>query len=137
MLAVDPSGWFPFGPVKWLAVSTLVLLGAALVAHDRPLRWPPRALGLVVVALLGWLTVTATVGLDPLYAWIGTPERHLGVVTWALAALCLVVGASLDPGRDGRVLAVGLVVAGVGVGAAATAEALGWEPEVLDVGARL
>ena len=31
----------------------------------------------------------------------------------------------------------GLLVAGVGVGAVATLEALGWEPDVLDVGSRL
>jgi len=137
MLAVDPAGWFPFGPVKWLAVSGLVLLGAALVAHERPVRWPPRALGLAVAALLGWLAVAALLGLDPMYAWVGTPERHLGLLAWVLAALCLVIGTSLDPRRDGRVLAAGLTVAAVGVGATATAEALGWEPEVFDVGGRL
>jgi O-antigen ligase len=137
MLAVDPAGWFPFGPIKWLAVSGLVLLGAALVLHQRAARWPPRALGTAVVLLLGWLAVAAAVGLDPRYAWVGTPERHLGLLAWVLAAGCLVLGTSLDPRRDGRVLAIGLTVAAVGVGAAATAEALGWEPEVFDVGGRL
>jgi hypothetical protein len=136
LLAVDPAGWFPFGPVKWLAVSTLVLAGSALVLSHRPAR-VPRPLLLAVGALLGWLAVAAAVGLDPVYAWTGTPERHLGVLTWGLAALALVVGCSLDARRDGRVLAKGLAVAGFGVGATATAEALGWEPEVFEAGTRL
>ena len=41
-------------------------------------------------------------GRDPLYAWIGTPERRFGVLTWALCALAMVVGSSLDPRRHGR-----------------------------------
>jgi hypothetical protein len=136
LLALDPAGWFPFGPVKWLAVSTLVLGGSALVLADRPVR-VHRTLLLAVGALLAWLAVAAAVGLDPVYAWTGTPERHLGVLTWALAALALVVGGSLDATRDARVLATGLAAAGLGVGATATAEALGWEPEVFDAGTRL
>lgn len=136
LLVVDPAGWFPFGPAKWLAVSTLVLGGSALVLADRPTR-VPRPLLLALGALLGWLALAAAVGLDPVYAWTGTPERHLGVLTWGLAALGLVVGCSLDVRRDGRVLATGLAVAGLGVGATATAEALGWEPEVFEAGARL
>jgi hypothetical protein len=36
LLAVDPWGWYPFGPVKWLAVSTLVPAGAAVVLARRP-----------------------------------------------------------------------------------------------------
>src|SRR3546814_7014274 len=31
MLAVVPSGWYPFGPVKWLVVSVLVAAGSAVV----------------------------------------------------------------------------------------------------------
>jgi len=136
LLVVDPAGWFPFGPVKWLAVSALVLGGSALVLAGRPARMP-RSLVLAVGALLGWLVLAAAVGLDPIYAWTGTPERHLGVLTWGLAALGLVVGCSLDTRRDTPVLALGLAMAGVGVGATATAEALGWEPEVFEAGARL
>ena len=59
MLVVDPAGWFPFGPVKWLAVSTLLPLGGALVLARAPVRWPPRPLGLAMAALLGWLALAA------------------------------------------------------------------------------
>ena len=136
MLAVDPGGWFPFGPVKWLAVSTLVLTGAALVLWTRPLRVPElvRA-GLLV--LVGWMAVAAVAGEDPTAAWIGTPDRRFGVLTWGLCALVLVVGRSLDARVDGPVVVTGLLVAGAGVGVVATAEALGFEPDVLDVGTRL
>lgn len=136
LLAVDPWGWYPFGPVKWLAVSVLVPAGAALVLARRPLRVAaaPTAAALGLVA---WLAVAAAVGVDGVYAWVGTPERHLGVVAWALAALALVVGQSLDGDEDRRVVAGGLVLAGLGVGVVAVAEALGWEPDALDTGSRL
>jgi O-antigen ligase len=137
MLVVDPAGWFPFGPVKWLAVSTLLPMGGALILARAPVRWPPRPLGLAMAALLGWLAVAALVGLDPLYAWVGTPERHLGVLTWGLLCVSLVLGASLDVERDGKVLAAGLGAACLGVGATAAAEAVGWEPDVFDAGRRL
>ena len=123
-LAVDPSGWYPFGPAKWLVTSVLVLVGAALVLRDRPARIDP-ALGWSVLVLLALLAVAAAHGADSTYAWIGTPEREFGVATWCLCALALVTGRSLDVHRDGRRLAVGLVVAGVGVGAIAVAESLG------------
>ena len=136
MLAVDPLGWYPFGPVKWIVVSTFVLVGAVLVLRRLPIRLPDAMAGAVAL-FLGWLGLAAIVGEDPLYAWIGTPERRFGVVTWALCALLLVIGRCLDVGGHGRIVVNGLLVAGVGVGAVATLEAVGWEPDVLDVGSRL
>src|SRR3712207_9570341 len=56
LLAVDPGGWFPFGPVKWWAVSTLVVLGSALVLRARPMRVPARV-GFLLAAFLGWLAL--------------------------------------------------------------------------------
>jgi O-antigen ligase len=136
MLVVDPAGWYPFGPSKWLVISVLVLGGSALVLRERVPRldgWTSGAL----VALLGWLVLAAAVGQDRLYAWTGTPERRFGVVTWGLCGLALVAGSALDPARHARAVLTGLVVAGLGVGGVATAEALGWEPRLLDVGDRL
>ena len=135
MLVADPAGWYPFGPSKWLAVSALLLLGSALVVRSRAVV-VERSLAVALVVLVGWLAVAAAVGLDPLYAWIGTPERHFGVLTWALCALALVVGRSLEA-QEGDTILTGIVVAGLGVGAVATAEALGWEPDLLDVAGRL
>ncbi|MFS8481926.1 MAG: O-antigen ligase family protein [Acidimicrobiia bacterium] len=136
LLAVDPWGWHPFGPAAWLAVSVLVPAGAAALLARRPLRWAPGPTR-VAAALVAWLALAAAAGEDRLYAWVGTPERHLGVLTWALALLALVAGRSLHDDADRRPMAVGLVVAGLGVGGVAVAEAAGWEPAVLDVAGRL
>ncbi|HLT69927.1 MAG TPA: O-antigen ligase family protein [Acidimicrobiales bacterium] len=136
LLAVDPWGWYPFGPATWLAVSVLVPAGAAVVLARRPLRWAPAPTG-VAAALVAWLALAAALGEDRLYAWVGTPERHLGVLTWALALVALVAGQSLPDAADRRPVAVGLVVAGLGVGGVAVAEAAGWEPAALDVADRL
>lgn len=136
LVAVDPAGWFPFGPVKWLAVSVLVPAGAAVLLARRPLR-VAAAPTAAAAALVAWQAAAAAMGEDRFYAWIGTPERHLGVLAWALAALALVAGQSLGTDRERRVVAAGLVAAGVGLGTAAAAEALGWEPAVLDTGDRL
>lgn len=136
MLALDPAGWFAFGPVKWLVVTVALLTGAARRLRAHPVRMP-RRLGWLAAAFLGWLSVCAVVGADPVYAWVGTPERHLGVLTWGLLVLALVVGTTMTVTRDGPTLAAGLGVAGLGVGATAAAEALGWEPLVFQAGDRL
>jgi O-antigen ligase len=129
VLTVDPWGWYPFGPIKWTAVSVLVLAGAATTLRVRPSGRE--------VALLGWLAVAAAFGADRLYAWTGTPERHLGLLGWGLIVLALLIGRSLDLARDGSALRWGLVAAGLGGGAVAAAEAVGWEPRWLAVDARL
>ncbi|MEO7557232.1 MAG: O-antigen ligase family protein [Acidimicrobiales bacterium] len=132
LLLVDPWGWYPFGPAKWLAVTVLVPAASAMVLHRHPVRCE-RRLGWALGALVAWLAVAAWVGHERLYGWLGTPERHLGVLTWALCALAVLVGQSLDVERHGPPIAWGLAVAGLGLGAAGVAEALGWEPAVFAV----
>jgi O-antigen ligase len=134
-LAVDPAGWYWFGPAKWLAVTAVVPAGAALLLRHHPLR-TTRAPTVAAAAFLACLVVASITGVDPLYAWIGTPERHLGLLTWALCALALVAGQTIGA-PEGRIVAGGATLAGLGVGALAATEALGWEPLVFDVGRRL
>jgi hypothetical protein len=95
-VALDPGGWYPFGPAKWFVVSTLIAGAAtyALACGLRPRlpRWAWRQFA----ALLVWLVVAAALGRDPLYAWTGTPERHLGVLAWVLFGACFAIGSMLD-----------------------------------------
>src|SRR5690606_13907707 len=95
VLAVDPWGWYPFGPLRWLVTSTLVLCSTAVVlarpAGERGGRLPPTV-GWAAVLLVAAMGVAAAFGVDDLFAWTGTPERHGGFVLWALCVLALAVG---------------------------------------------
>src|SRR5262245_48430929 len=122
LLAVDPWGWYPFGPIKWVLVLTLSVGGAFLVLAETG-ESVERGVRLAVGGFLGWLTLATLLGEDGAYAWFGTPERHFGLLTWALCGLLLFAGVALH--ERCRPLVTGLVVAGFGVGAVATAEALG------------
>ena len=125
ILAVDPSGWSPFGPAKWAAVTALGLAAvAAALATSPTLRLHRWATGLFA-GLVAWLCVAALVGVDPLYAWTGTPERHLGVVAWALFLALFLAGQALRLRGDARWVLDGLVVAALGVGAWLTLELAG------------
>src|SRR5689334_7463514 len=114
LLAVDPWGWYPFGPGKWLLVSVLVPAGTARLWWSRPAR-SVRSVTTTAWLLVGWMALAALLGDDRIYAWVGTPERHLGVLAWALCGLALMAGQSLDPERDRTILTWSLVVAGTGV----------------------
>jgi len=136
ILVVDPAGWSPFGPAKWAAVVVIGLLAVASVVR----------LGVVAVArrpvavwgvFLAWVALAAAVGLDPRLAWLGTPQRHFGVLTWLLCAAMFVAGQSLGDEGDGRLVA-GAAVAVAGLaGLWSVAEAAGWHPVQLAAGSRL
>lgn len=136
LLAVDPWGWYPFGPIKWAVVTVVGGAGslAAVLSHHGKV---PRALLAALGLFVGSMLLGAAAGADGAYAWVGTPERHLGAVTWALCALLLLAGRTLVARGDVERVLLGLVVAGVGVGAVATLEAVGFHAEVLDLGGRL
>lgn len=128
----DPGGWYPFGPVKWLAVSVLGLGVVALVLERGVVR-SRRTVTLAGGAFLGWAAIAAVFGQDDLYAWTGTPERHLGCATWLLCGLLLIAGQSLDRERDVPLVVGGVAVAGGLLGLAGVGQALGWDPVALDV----
>lgn len=130
ILVIDPGGLSPFGPAKWAAVSCLVLALFATVVFDlrqRRLRYQPSLLLALWGAFILVAGISAMFGLDPLYTWLGTPERHLGVLAWVLCAAAFVAGGLLNHREVHRVAHVSAVVAGI-VGMWAVAEALGWEP---------
>ena len=108
LLAADPGGWFAFAPVKGLVLGVVAAFAASSALRYDAIRAPAALLG-VLGAFLGWLAVAAAVGLDPIYAWTGTPERHLGWITWALLALVLLAATTIDVQRDEPALPIGLV----------------------------
>lgn len=68
VLAVDPGGLAPFGPVKWLLVPALTFGVLAWLAHERRLRWASWP-------MWAWATfraVTAAATLQEPFAFHGT-----------------------------------------------------------------
>lgn len=128
-LAMDPAGWSPFGPAKWAAVSVLTLLAIAIALFDDRWSVEPRTTALWAV-LVSLMALAAIGGLDPLYAWTGTPERHLGVLGWALIGGAYVAGQQLRR-DDGEALAAGIVTAAWITGGYALIEAVWGEPIAL------
>lgn len=136
VLAVDPSGLTPFGPIKWALIPALILLGTATGTTPAQLVMFSRenldsasqvVKAWALPAFVGWAAVAAVFGSDGLYAWIGTPERHFGVLTWVLVLLCWWAGRSFDAAQR-RVVLTSAMATGAALGAWAGAEALGWEP---------
>jgi hypothetical protein len=128
LLVIDPSGLSPFGPAKWAVLSAAVLASAGLFLRGRV--EVSRRAGILWLAFLVIVALTAAFGVDPLYAWIGTPERHFGALTWLLCALAFLVGGNLDARSERAVLTACAVVAVV-LGVWSAAELLGWEPVAL------
>ncbi len=130
-VALDPGGWYPFGPAKWFAVSVVSTAAVAAVLWRGGVR-VPRVAGALWLTVLTLVLVSAVIGLDPRLAWLGTAERHLGLVAWLLFAACTIVGASLD--RDEvRWFVRGTVVAAALCGTYALIELLGESPIRLDL----
>ncbi|MGH9178993.1 MAG: hypothetical protein ACRD0N_10620, partial [Acidimicrobiales bacterium] len=130
VVAVDPSGLAPFGPAKWALVTTLVF--AAVATQPGPGRRVMVARSTVVpwAVFLGVVVAAAAFGDDPLYAWLGTPERRFGALAWLLCGIAFLAAQQLD--EDGCRLVAGTLTAAVAVaGLWAVAEQLGWHPTSL------
>lgn len=115
-VAVDPWGWAPYGPLRWALISTLTLVVAGLALRlDSLVVHKPSALGWL--AFLVWGIVAGIAALDPLYTWIGTPDRHLGLFTVALFAVAFLAGQQLDyPGAiTGLLRAAAVALAAIGL----------------------
>ncbi|HZN14287.1 MAG TPA: O-antigen ligase family protein [Acidimicrobiales bacterium] len=100
----------------------------AAVATRRARVWHiDRATTGAWVLFLAIAALAAAVGLDHLYAWTGTPERHFGWLTWLLCAAAFAVGQ--NAAEDGRrVVSITAAIAAAAIGAWSIAELLGWEP---------
>lgn len=126
VVAVDPWGLAPFGPLRFGLIGVLLLVCAALLAGRRiavasipTVAW---------VGLLAWTGVAAAWAVDPLHAWIGTPDRRMGWLSWALLALAFLLGqAAADP-RTTRLLTRAAALACAALGLYAVAELAGVAP---------
>ena len=124
VVAVDPGGLAPFGPAKWLGLTVLV---PTVLSTTRTFRIH-RPVLVLWGAFLAVVVVAAAFGLDRhLYAWVGTPERHFGALTWLLCAIGFVLGANVNR----RALLVGASIAIAVTGVWAALEVAGIHPIAL------
>lgn len=131
--AVDPDGLRPFTSLRWLLVSTLTVLVALALRrsgrpHDASIGLPSWFLAIGSALLISMVVAAALVG-DQATAWLGHPQRHLGVLAWIVFGTAALVGAALAgaPGHA-RLLAVSAAVTAVLTGVSAAADLLGWSP---------
>ncbi len=94
LVAVDPAGWQAFGPVKWLVVTVTSWMAGALASKRGVDLHRPSAVSWM--AFLGWAAFTSIVALDPLSAWLGTPDRRFGMVALATMAVAFLAGQAVD-----------------------------------------
>ncbi len=120
----DPWGFAPFGPLKHTAIVVGLLLAAA--ATDR--AEIDRRVAILWALLLGWFAFAAVFGADPLHAWIGTPERRMGWLSWALLAIAWLGGSAAGEPSDLRRLLRATTVAAGALGLYALAEVFGIAP---------
>ena len=126
-LAVDPGGWFSFGPLRWGLMSTLLAVMAALLLRARRLQIH-RYSAWGWLAFVAWAGVTATLGLDPVHAWIGTPDRRLGVLSVMLFGVAYFAGQTLAAPDAVVRLTRAAVVALLGIALYTGLETLGFAP---------
>lgn len=124
LLILDPGGWHVFGPVKWLVLTAGTWLALALALRDGlPLhRGSLMAWGLVLV----WGAFTSLVALDPLSAWLGTPDRRMGMVGLSTIAAAFLAGQAITDQSGRRLLARAGILSLLGMGVYGAAEAIGW-----------
>src|SRR3954469_3035487 len=126
VVAVDPGGLVPTGPLRWtvIAVTTGIALGLLV-------RGPvaiPKAFTALWVALIGVLPIATFNGVDPLHAWIGTPDRRLGLLAWITFPGLFVAGHACTSRAATRVLLRAGVIGSLVLGGWSSAEMLGHPP---------
>lgn len=95
VVAVDPAGLWPFGPLRWLVVSTGGLTVSAINLW-RPVRALDRRTLQLWLLLLSLLTLSALVNGDLWIALVGTDTRHFGLFTWVLCFGLFCAGQQLQ-----------------------------------------
>lgn len=152
LAAVNPVGWDRYGPIRWMLIPGIGFALAALSvdrvtitgrgagrarpADDgpKPRRgdrwWLDRVIAVAWCGLLGWGAVAAALAADPLHAWIGSPDRRFGWLTWLLCGGLFLVGSTSGPTLD-RATRRGVVVGTILLGGWTLAE---WTGALASVG---
>src|SRR5436190_4063643 len=126
VIAMDPSGWSPFGPAKWTVISTVGFAAGGLCLWRREQAVERRTWWLWA-SLIALLLLSALTNDDVPTALLGHPDRHLGVLTWLLFWLLFSAGQLLDVAGQRIVLSASAVAAGA-MGLYAAVELAGWHP---------
>jgi len=143
VVAVDPRGLVPSGPLRWTA--TLALMGAAVCTlllqpvmgnprripripqtAGNPRRIPQQWVAWLWVGLLLWLFLASVFGADALHAWIGTPDRRMGWLAWLTFPLMYLCGQALTSELDRRIVLRGAAIAAGILGVWCVFERAGW-----------
>jgi len=114
VVAVDPAGLWPFGPVRWLVVSAggLAVIAVCLWRPERVLD--RRTLRLWSV-LLTCLALGAMVNGDVWTALVGTDTRHFGLFTWLLCFGLFCAGQQLRGHETALVKACAVAALAIGL----------------------
>lgn len=126
-LAFDPWAFAPFGPVKWAALSLAVAVLAVVVLAGRRLV-VPYGWGIGWLTFLAWGAMVSIVAVDPIHHWIGTPDRHLGLLAWLFFAVVFFAAAAIRDQALVRPILKAAVVGLGGIGLYVVAELVGWAP---------
>lgn len=130
VVAVDPLGLWPFGPLRWLVVSTLGVGVVGICLRRASTRLDGRTLALWLL-LLVCLTLSAVTNGDVWIALVGTDTRHFGLATWLLCWGLFCAGQQLR-GHETQLLRAGTVAA-LAVGLWCAWEALFGPPIALGI----
>ena len=115
VMVVDPAGLAPYGPARWMVISTVGFLGAGLAVHAGRVAIERRFARLWAV-LVVFILLGAVFGDDVRVALVGHPDRHFGLMTWVLLVAMFYAGLQLDTPGDRRIIARSGVVALLGLG---------------------
>jgi putative inorganic carbon (HCO3(-)) transporter len=126
VVAVDPGGLVPTGPLRFAAMS--VITGLALVALVRRPVALPRPFMAVWAALVVVLSLATFAAVDPLHAVIGTPDRRLGLLTWLMFPAVFLVGHAISTRDATRLIMRAGAFGAMVIGGWSAAELVGHPP---------
>jgi hypothetical protein len=129
VVALDPAGWFPSSIAKWAAVSIVALaavttwMWSTLGGADASIAG--RSVLIAGIGLIGLIVVSSVFAVDGRYAWTGSPNRHLGSLTWMMFAILFALGLALGSSSAATTVVVrGSVIAGALLGTYTAVEAV-------------